>query len=253
MTLLDVKAPSAAAQAVFKFASVSEAVRQFQLSDTMHDATSHLTRVMALICEENLAVSVGLVSGEVTLVDGAIAEEQLAEALPCIHDPVALVVLFTEVPPAVGNLSIAMFLTADKLPDILSSIVINPRPLAHYLAILELTCILASVAHKQDPLARFSPIDEGALILEVRVGVGVCALAVAQLCDGVDVAHVPILGHFVLLVLADRSTLGRGHSSRNLVLFLTDLRVRHADRITVDRSGHLHLTCIDQVIVAQLH
>ena len=59
---------------VFKFACVGEPVRQFQLSDSVHDAAGNLTRVVPIVREEDLAIAIRLVADKVALEDGAVAK-----------------------------------------------------------------------------------------------------------------------------------------------------------------------------------
>ena len=73
--MLNVEPTRAISQTVFKFTCVSKAIWQFQFSDPMHNSSYHLSGIVALISEEYLAVSIRLVASEVTLVNGAVAEE----------------------------------------------------------------------------------------------------------------------------------------------------------------------------------
>ena len=59
---------------IFKFACVGEPVRQFQLSDSVHDATGNFTRVVPVVGEEDLAIAIRLVANKVALEDGAVAK-----------------------------------------------------------------------------------------------------------------------------------------------------------------------------------
>ena len=61
-------------EAVFKFASVGEPIRQFQFSDSIHDAAGNFTRVVPIVREEDLAIAIRLVAHKVTLEDGAVAK-----------------------------------------------------------------------------------------------------------------------------------------------------------------------------------
>lgn len=95
--VLNVETAGAGAKSMFKFASVSKAVWQFQLADTVDLAAHKLTRVGAAICVENLTVTIGLVLHEVALEDITVTHKELPKARAHIHDPVALVALLAHI------------------------------------------------------------------------------------------------------------------------------------------------------------
>ena len=145
-----------------------------------------------------MAFTVGLIVDKVAFENGAIAELQLAKALPDIHRPVSFVELFAEVTAAISDFSVTVLFTTEEFADELGAVVIGSRSLSIDLSILKHASKLATITHQKHAFACLPAAIEGALILEVWVSVCVASLAMSQLRNWVDGAHISIFGHFVL-------------------------------------------------------
>ena len=119
----------------------------FQFSKAAHHASGYFSRVGSTIGKEYLAFTVGLILDKVAFEQGAISEQQLAEALPDIHSPVSFVVLFAEVTAAIGDFSVTVLFTAEEFANVLGSVVISSSSLPINLSILKHSGKLAAITH----------------------------------------------------------------------------------------------------------
>ena len=130
---------------------------------------------------EDLAVTVGVVAGELTLNHSSVLESKFPESKPLVSRPVTLIAEIFEVFAPVSNFTVAVFLSSFKCSSVIGAIFPGAVSLTSNFALHEITFVARAVLHEQDAMTVLQAVKPFSLVLEVAVGVGVSASADSKL------------------------------------------------------------------------